>query len=788
MRIQWFSFVRIIGLVFVLVYHFYKDFLPGGFIGVDIFFTFSGYLITALLIDEFQKKGKIDLLGYFRRRFYRIVPPLIFMILMCVPLTLALRDDFRASIGNQILAALGFVTNFYEIRLGSHYEAQFAPHLLLHTWSLAVEVHYYILWAIALVLLGQLKWVKKSFKKVVAFLSILLGLASWALMVFGQQTGVEQSVLYYSSFSHAYPLFLGSFLATVVGIREKSAYYQKLSQILPIKTIVIGLGLSLMGLVSLALFLSFTNPITYSFGFLAASLLATLFIVCTRVLNDKLPKTSEPVWATILAAISYGIYLFHWPIYQITKELMPHEIAVLVTLIFSSLLAAISFYVIEPLLMGRKPDFLKQNPKWLNQTLMLLMVTVALLSTITTITIAQKAPKLGHFESGMLDKGLRQSATSLATTRRLVEVSGQSSSTVVAENYDNVMVIGDSVALDAFETMPGALGNAIIDTQVSRSFDMAYEIYQNHIDNGTLPDFVVLAVGANSVYDYENDVMQFVNTLPEDKHLVLVTPYSRDEYPEETKATVEFERSLVGQYDRVSIADWYQTAIDHPEIWEGSDGMHFSHTAETSLKGSDLFIQTIKDALAPFKTGGEGTVLDSTLIVGDSVAVHAGDALTAKFPTAIIDSQSNRNLADAVEIVKNYTANGSLPKNLVLAVGVNEITNFKEVLDDLLAQLPSGTRLVLVTPYNGNYVDEPTATVNQLKEYELQLAKKYSYITVADWSKVAKEHPEIWEGTDKVHFDHEVGFEDYEMLALASGYYVDNIAAALEKAQTKEGK
>ena len=87
MRIKWFSLVRITGLLLVLLYHFFQKVFPGGFIGVDIFFTFSGFLITALLIDEFARHQKIDLNGFLRRRFYRIVPPLVFMVLLVMPFT-----------------------------------------------------------------------------------------------------------------------------------------------------------------------------------------------------------------------------------------------------------------------------------------------------------------------------------------------------------------------------------------------------------------------------------------------------------------------------------------------------------------------------------------------------------------------------------------------------------------------------------------------------------------------------------------------------------------------------
>ena len=121
MRIKWFSLVRVTGLLLVLLYHFFQKAFPGGFIGVDIFFTFSGFLITALLIDEFARKQEIDYLAFLKRRFYRIVPPLVFMVLVVMPFTFMVQRDYVASIGTQIAAVFGFVTNFFEMATGGSY-------------------------------------------------------------------------------------------------------------------------------------------------------------------------------------------------------------------------------------------------------------------------------------------------------------------------------------------------------------------------------------------------------------------------------------------------------------------------------------------------------------------------------------------------------------------------------------------------------------------------------------------------------------------------------------------
>ncbi len=118
MRIKWFSLIRITGLICVLLYHFFQMRYTGGFIGVDIFFTFSGYLITALALDEFSRSNKFALRDFYYRRVMRILPPLILMICLVLPFTLLVGKDYITDLFHQIAAALGFVTNLFEIKTG----------------------------------------------------------------------------------------------------------------------------------------------------------------------------------------------------------------------------------------------------------------------------------------------------------------------------------------------------------------------------------------------------------------------------------------------------------------------------------------------------------------------------------------------------------------------------------------------------------------------------------------------------------------------------------------------
>ncbi|WP_273451982.1 acyltransferase family protein [Streptococcus ferus] len=582
MRIKWFSFIRVTGLLLVLLYHFFKQAFPGGFIGVDIFFTFSGYLITALLIDEYTRSKAIDLLGFFKRRFYRIVPPLVLMVLISMPFTFLIRRDFVSSIGSQIAAALGFTTNLYEIFTGGNYESQFIPHLFVHTWSLAIEVHFYVFWGFLLWFLGKRVANHKQFRGLVFLIASGLFLLSFLSMFIRAFFVSNFSLIYFSTFTHIFPFFLGAVLATLTGVRETTGRFKKNVQLWPTKKVLIVMAGSAGFLLLLSLLLDFNHLLTYLFGFLLASLFTAVMIYTARVLNDKTPNLEEPRFITFLSDISYSVYLFHWPFYIIFSQLMPNWLAVLFTLVFSVAFAALSYYIIEPYIAGKKSDFfgltldLSPYQKWIYSGF-------ALLSVIT-LAISLTAPKVGRFETNLLVDSLNQADNNMNRTHTLA--AGDASA------ISNVSIIGDSVALRASSTFTEILPEAQLDAAVSRNFTSAYDIFQNQIDTNTLAKTVVIAVGVNSVGGYQDSLQKFIDGLPDGHRLIFVTPYNaKDGRIPELR---NYELDLAQKYAFVTIADWYETAIAHPEIWNGSDGVHYS---DSSTEGAKLYVQTIQDAI-----------------------------------------------------------------------------------------------------------------------------------------------------------------------------------------------
>ncbi|MFC3927219.1 acyltransferase family protein [Streptococcus caprae] len=583
MRIKWFSAVRVMGLLLVLTYHFFKQFFPGGFIGVDVFFTFSGYLITALLLDEYQTKQSFDLVSFLRRRFYRIVPPLVLMVLVTMPFTLLVSRDYLASIGQQIMAAIGFTTNFYEQFIGASYESQFYPHLFLHTWSLAIEVHFYVFWGVLVWFLSKRGWKAEQFRGAVFISSVGLFLISF-LSLFIRSFFVDNlSMLYFSTVSRAFPFFLGAIFATMSGIKETTKRYRRNAKNWPLHYPLLGaIGSGLM-LILLGFTLNFDHLLTYLFGFILASFFTAVMIYCCRVLSDRTPEAiAEPGLLTVLADISYGVYLFHWPFYTIFKQVSGNLVAVFLTLVFSILFSGLSFYIIEPSLQGKVPkifDIELETQEYRKPFL----ITIGILSLLT-LGLSVTAPKVGAFETGLLADSLNQAERNLNRTHTLL--AGD------AEAVTNVMVIGDSVALRASTALQSTLPDAQIDAAVSRNFTAAYEIFENAIQTGTLSKTVVLAVGVNSLYNYEEDIQKFIDGLPDGYRLILVSPYNTgDARPVKAR---DYELTLAKKYTYVTVADWYETASDHPEIWAGTDGVHFS---EEGGVGAQLYADTVNAAI-----------------------------------------------------------------------------------------------------------------------------------------------------------------------------------------------
>ena len=180
-----------------------------------------------------------------------------------MPFTYLVRRDYVASIGSQVAAAIGFTTNFFEIITGGNYETQFIPHLFVHTWSLAIEMHFYLIWGFVVWLLGRHQDNLAKFRSLIFAISAAFFTGSFLTMFVRAFFVDNVSMIYFSSLTHSFPFFLGAMAATMTGIRETTIRFKKNVRLWSTKRSIVTMLVSAALLVLLMFTLKFDQRITY---------------------------------------------------------------------------------------------------------------------------------------------------------------------------------------------------------------------------------------------------------------------------------------------------------------------------------------------------------------------------------------------------------------------------------------------------------------------------------------------------------------------------------------------
>lgn len=617
MKIKWFSLIRIFGLVTVLGYHFFLKVFPGGFIGVDIFFVFSGYLITALFFLELEKKNSFKLLSYYKRRFIRIFPPLVIMLGVTLPFTLALPSDFRANLAKQAAAAIGFVTNRFEILAGSSYEAQQTPHLYIHTWTLSLEFLFYLIWGVVLFLLVfLLKKQGLTGRKLVIqsrlLVLILSAIAALSSIIYLEVT-FNPSYLSYSYFafsSHAYPFFIGAMVAAFVGVRISDQQAEHFA-VYPMKKLMAWIVGPVIILLLLSFFGKFESTWTIRTNLILTSLLTAILIIQFRILHER-TTVAEPKILTVLADTSYSMYLFHWPVWLIVSHFIPQTLlAAILSFMLSFALSAWVYYGIEPYFHGKKPEkWLESRPFYIGLSVVGLLGLGVMISAPTVSKTEQSLNEAAISEAivSLNQKGLQgqnlvdigndinantswyypTSGFNLSSDMRLKQNAKALSSNVLNSTQT---VLGDSVMVGVVPGLTTMLPDADIQAQVGLNLDNIKDLFEKKVTSKTLGQYVVIAAGANITNDMKADVQSIIDQSPKGTHLVFVTPYDGKNMGVLNEFNV-FLKELPKRYSWVTIADW-ASYISKQENRLWADKVHFAGKQDVSLD----YLKLLTDSL-----------------------------------------------------------------------------------------------------------------------------------------------------------------------------------------------
>jgi peptidoglycan/LPS O-acetylase OafA/YrhL len=605
--------LRALAVAAVLIYHAQIGILPGGFLGVEVFFVISGYLITSLLLADRASTGHVGLLTFWKRRAKRLLPALFGLIVAALVYTVVFLPGEVASLRGNALAGFGYVSNWYLIfDQQSYFESLGRPSLLRHLWSLAVEEQFYLLWPIVFALvLGRIR-------RRYAIAVILAGaIASAALMAYLYNPEIDPSRIYYGADTRAAGLLIGAALAFAWQIGHLP---ERAVQLTRRVADLSGAG-ALASLIAIAALITEQSEFLYRGGFaLVAVLTAVLIAACVhpgaRLMRGVLGR--QPL--TWIGTRSYSIYLWHWPVFMLTRpgldvSLDGAELFAL-RLAITAVVAEMSYRLIESPVrngaLGRAWRSLKRVRRpahWpagfrplvasgaAGAGVVFLSITVASATapappsylavpavnimswsqpsaptptpraTISSTARPTLSPTLQRTPSPVV-AGIQVSAP---PTPPLTPPPTPTLPPPLASPPARVFAIGDSVMLGAASQLAAAVPNSEVDAAVSRQVSEGIAVLEARREAGTLGDVVIVHLGTNGSFT-GSEFDQIMGTLAGVRRAVFVNLKVPRDWEGADNAILA---DGVTRYTNALLIDWHAFAGAHPEFFY-EDSIHLN--------------------------------------------------------------------------------------------------------------------------------------------------------------------------------------------------------------------
>ncbi|ODA91178.1 hypothetical protein ATY41_00270 [Leifsonia xyli subsp. xyli] len=592
--------LRAIAVTTVLIYHLFPGVLPGGFLGVDIFFVISGFLITSLLVRERSATGRIDLKRFWTRRARRLVPAMVLLVLVCSTAALALGGDVLVGLPRQILGATTFSTNWLSIAADSSYFAQGAPELFRNLWSLAVEEQFYLVWPLILLALVLIRSWGVRFALILA-----IAAASAIEMVVLYSPGADPTRVYFGSDTHSFGLALGAALALLAAPGRpvdldagESTLQVFVRRWLP------PLGvLSVLGLLAAAAVLRDDAPITYRGGLALVSLLSALAIWAAIAPGSGLGRILDSRPLKAIGERSYGLYLWHWPVFVLVCALLPDKHDPVMAVVAGAGTLACS--VAAALLSHR---YLEQPIRrhGMRRTLRIVRLRMrrsspgrwaawAGTSTAGLLAVATVVAMLVAPTATGAERYIQQGAAALRTSPPPTTTSPGGGAPHLRVPPDphpvatgaDISAFGDSVMLASAPALQEALPGILVDAVVSRQMSTAPALIAAADAAGALRKVVVIGLGTNGSISDETLEHTLAELGPK-RQLVLVTVQAPRTWTDDVNAALH---DFAARHpDRVTLADW-KTAISGRLDLLADDQIH------PGMSGGRIYAEALHNAL-----------------------------------------------------------------------------------------------------------------------------------------------------------------------------------------------
>lgn len=614
--------IKGLALIAIVLYHCMQQLLPGGFYGVDVFFTVSGFLIAVSLIRSLAKTGSLNLVRYISKRAVRLYPALFLLIPVTISVGWLLNHDILVSIRDQVITVLLGCYNWYAIAGGQSYFDQMNPQVFRHLWFIGVLMQFYVIVPFIVWLMWKLRQTKLP-SLIPLGLAVFSSIAMWAMYVpKGDPTRV-----YFGTDTHSMGLMLGVALAWWVTAPQLGHARQRAVPMprtisssaaavapraslprIPVEhhiwnaTAPVLAFLSLIALVTMTV-IGKQDAFAFRGGIILSSLLSVLLIAGT--ISDDSWMQSLMVFKPLaaLGKYSYGIYLWHWPLWILSSALVPKIFKTVGPwpLIMTALLTAIA--VMISWLMVEKPAAmhsvisvvvpLRTNKK--NHAARVIAVDV-----ILALSLVGCAQGITHAPAKTaMQIQLEQQAAQLERIQKTEHVLLRHAVPAPPKpkhempTGDQITAIGDSVMLASSQGLSEVFPGIQTDASVSRSIMVAPELIGNDLSAGSLRQWVLIGLGTNSAIT-PDQLDQIRNMIGPDRVLVLVNAHGdRTWIPPTNQVLADY---AAAHPDNVVLVDWNATANANAQVL-GSDGIHPS-------MDSDIYAKAVKQAIEQWIASG----------------------------------------------------------------------------------------------------------------------------------------------------------------------------------------
>ena len=566
--------LRAIAVTAVVLYHLGISWIPGGFLGVDLFFVISGYVITRLILDSINQSSALDLRAFYAARLRRIYPGFLFMVI-CTIIFIGVwaPEAIKRFLSDLPYALTGSINWLLVARHQDYFETVGRPPLLQHTWSLAVELQFYLIWPI--ILLTVLKYFgKKNIARIALIIAMVSGTTLFFVSLQLDQSNAQQiSHIYFGTDTHSLGLFLGSALAVSWIPQNLSADIEKRAQ-----DVIDGIGVvGLLGLISTFLFIEETNASLYRIAFPLAGIFGCLVLISLVHPASRFAPIISTAPFRWIGQRSYGIYIWHWVIFQVTRpsvDLSGQTWALYLARVLLVLaLADISLRWVEiPFRQGLVQDWFRgmkyRSAKvQLRQKISVISSIIIVLAITSSISVQaiNKADEVAN-------QVLQQSTQEQQAQEDLGSTTG-------------LWVTGDSVILGIRSKLEAKEHISLINARVGRQAPELLAVMR--VDQSSVPSSpVVFNLGNNNALS-EATVVEIFEIVKNQPQVIVVNTAVPRAWKDSNNAIIS---RVASRYANVKVVDWDRISKGRPELF-APDGVHLSPA------GSDVYVDLVVSVL-----------------------------------------------------------------------------------------------------------------------------------------------------------------------------------------------